>query len=105
MSNHVLFVAGRATKDAELLKSKADKSFAKFSVAVNDFNSQTKESTPYYYDVLVFGKSAETVESKVKKGDMVVVQGKPQVEAYVSKKTKEAKATITIVADIWNVVK
>lgn len=105
MTSHQIFVVGRATKDAEELSSKAKKKYAKFSVAVNEYFGKDKEEKSYFYDVLVFGKSAANVKEKVKKGDMVIISGKPEADAYISKKDNEPKSSITILADSWKVLK
>ena len=100
-----LILLGHTTKDAESITTKKKTNFTKFSVAVNDFNAKTKEEKSTFYDVLVFGKGAETALEKVKKGDMVMVVGKPEAEAYVSKVTNEPKAQVTVMADSWKVIK
>ena len=105
MNMHTLVLLGRATKDAEVLTSKAKTKYTKFSVAVNEYNSKTKEEKPYYYDVLVFGKTAEKAVEHVKKGDTVMVQGRPEADAYISKKDNEAKGSIKVMADSWKVLK
>ncbi len=105
MTSHQIFVVGRATKDAEELSSKAKKKYAKFSVAVNEYLGKDKEEKSYFYDVLVFGKTSKNVAEKIKKGDLVVISGKPEAEAYISKKDNEPKSVITIMADSWKVLK
>ncbi len=100
-----LFLVGRATKDAEEFTSKSEKKFSKFSLAINEYNAKTKEENATFYDVLVFGKMSEKVVEKVKKGDRIMVQGRPEVEAYLSKKGKEPKASISVIAEDWKVMK
>lgn len=100
-----IHLVGNATKDAESLTGKNDKKFTKFSLAVNDYNPVSKESTPIYYEVLVFGNGSDKVLEKVKKGDRILVEGKPQVEAYMSKKEKLPKASISVVADNFKILK
>lgn len=105
MDTQCLFLIGRATKDAEELVSKAEKKFTKFSLAVNEYNFVTKEENATFYDVLIFGKNYEKALEKVKKGDRVIVEGKPEIDVYIPKKSKEPKGTITVLADSWKVVK
>lgn len=105
MNMHQLILVGRATKDAEEVKSKSDKSFAKFSVAVNEFRGKGIDEKAYFYDVLVFGKSAESAVKNVKKGDVVMAMGKPEIDVYISAKDSEAKGQITLFADSWKVLK
>ncbi|CAG0939836.1 Single-stranded DNA-binding protein [Candidatus Brocadiaceae bacterium] len=105
MNMQTLILLGHSTKDAESIKTKKKTSFAKFSLAVNEYNSKTKEERSTFYDILVFGKQAEAALEKVKKGDMVMVVGKPETEAYISAITNQPKAQITVTAENWRVLK
>lgn len=105
MNIQTLFLLGHATKDAESIASKKKTKFTKFTIAVNEFNSKTKEEKSSFYDVLVFGKQSDTAFEKVKKGDMVMVFGKPETDAYISKITNEPKAQVTVTAENWKVLK
>jgi len=105
MNIHHLFLVGRATKDAETLKTKADKIFSKFSVAVNEYKGKDIEEKVYYYDVLVFGNTAAKAKEHIKKGDAIIVQGRPEANAYIPKDGKEPKAKITVLAESWKVLK
>lgn len=105
MDIQLIFLVGRATKDAEEYVGKNEKKFSKFSLAVNEYDYLKKEERVTYYDVLIFGKSSEKALERVKKGDKVIVQGKPEAEAYLPKKSKEPKASITVLADSWSVLK
>lgn len=100
-----LILLGHSTKDAESITTKKKTNFTKFCVAVNEFNPTNKEERSTFYDVLIFGKQAEAALERVKKGDMVMVVGKPDTEAYISKITKEPKAQITVLAESWKVLK
>lgn len=96
---------GRATKDAEVLNSKQGKKYARFSVAVNEYFGKKgeKKEKPYFYNVLVFNKTSGNAES-IKKGDLVLVDGRPDVDPYISE-DGEAKASLVVYADKWRVVK
>lgn len=100
-----LILVGRSTRDAEDFVSKKDKKYAKFSLAVNEYKGKEIEEKTTFYDVVVFGKSADKVTERVKKGDLVMVIGKPEADAYISKKDNEPKGVLNVVADNWNVIK
>lgn len=104
MNIQTVIVVGRATKDAEMLESKAGKAYVKFSIAVNSKSKKDEEATVTYYDVLLFDKQAENAKDKVKKGDALLVVGKPSFDAYVSK-DKTAKPAVTILPNHWQVLK
>lgn len=105
MNMHQIVLLGRATRDTEELTSKDEKKYAKFSIAVNDFKGKSKEERTTFYDILIFGPSVESAVEKVKKGDAVMVMGKPEVEAFISKKDKEPKVSITVISESWRVLK
>ena len=97
-------VLGRSTKDPELLESKKKTKFAKFSLAVNEFKKEDKTETAVFYDVVVTNKTAKNLSEILKKGDLVLVKGKPECEGSLSK-DNQPKAKITILVDEWHVIK
>jgi single-strand DNA-binding protein len=103
MSMQQLLVLGRATKDGEVLESKDGKNYARFSVAVNEYLGGKKEERTSFFNILIFNKSYERVD-KVKKGDYVMVEGRPEADAYLSNEG-EAKASMTVFANKWRVLK
>lgn len=105
MSQHLLLLAGRTTKDPETFKTKSDKIFTKFTLAVNEYMGKDKEEKTYFYNVLVFDNTAPTALEKIKKGDLVFVQGRPEADAYISKKDNEPKASISVITESWKVMK
>lgn len=102
----MLQVLGRSTSDVELKKSKKDKNYARATIAVNHTKKGEKdEEKTYFYDVLLFGKSAENATKLIKKGDLVFTYGRPDFDAYLSKDKKEPKPSLTLIADNWQVIK
>lgn len=97
-----LLLLGRATKDAESLTSKEGKNYTRFSIAVNNYINGEEETS--FFTALIFNKTAETAAEKIKKGDLVMVDGKPEIDAYLSNEG-EAKATMKIIAERWKVLK
>jgi len=103
MNLQQLLLMGRATKDAEVLDSKEGKKYARFSLAVNEYLTKTKESKSYFYNILIFNKTSINAE-KIKKGDLVMVDGRPEVDAYLSNEG-EIKGNIVVVANKWKLLK
>ena len=103
MNLQQLLLMGRATKDAEVLDSKEGKKYARFSLAVNEYLNKTKESKSYFYNILIFNKTSVNAE-KIKKGDLVMVDGRPEVDAYLSNEG-EIKGNIVVVANKWKLLK
>ena len=98
-----LLLLGRATKDAEIMESKEGKKYARFSVAVNEYMGKQKEEKTQFYNVLIFNKTLEKADI-VKKGDLVMIEGRPDVDAYLSNEG-EAKANLIVYTDKWKVIK
>jgi single-stranded DNA-binding protein len=103
MSMQQLIVLGRAVKDGEVLASKEGKNYGKFSVAVNEYLGTKKEERTSFYNVLVFNKTHDKTD-KIKKGDYVMVEGRPETDAYINN-DGEAKANLVVFANRWKLLK
>jgi single-stranded DNA-binding protein len=103
MSMQQLIVLGRAVKDGEVLASKEGKNYGKFSVAVNEYLGAKKEERTSFYNVLVFNKTHDKTD-KIKKGDYVMVEGRPETDAYINN-DGEAKANLVVFANRWKLLK
>ncbi len=103
MDSHQLMLIGRAVKDAEVLESKAGKKYGKFTLATNDYLGEENGEETNFFDILVFNKKVDKLDS-IKKGTMMVLTGKPTIEAYLSKKG-DPKAKIVTFAKSWRIVK
>ena len=74
---NVVAVTGRLTRAAELKYSNGGMAFAKFSIAVN---RRTKKGDQWvddasFFDCTLFGKSAESLNSYLTKGQQVAING------------------------------
>lgn len=103
MNLQQLLVLGRATKDAEIMESKEGKKYARFSVAVNEYLGKDRDEKTQFYNILIFNKTFEKAD-KVKKGDLVMIEGRPDVDAYLSNEG-EAKASMIVYTEKWKVIK
>jgi len=90
-------LVGRMAKDPELKQSKAGKPYCKFSIVVNDYNTQTKENEGSFFNCIVFGKSAETVNKYFHKGDPAGVTGKLTQNRWVDDNGKK-RSSVEIIA-------
>ncbi|MBL8015298.1 MAG: single-stranded DNA-binding protein [Candidatus Doudnabacteria bacterium] len=108
-----LTLLGRATRDAELIEPKAGNQFAVFTIAVNrplphkeskekgKKEAAEQEEATTFYDLVCFGVDrAKIVENRIKKGDLVWAEGRPEVAAYLSK-DGEPRANLKLVVDSW----
>lgn len=73
---------GNLGSDPEVKFLDSGKAVAKFSVAVNGYK---KDAEPSWFNVSVFGKSAENCGTYLKKGKPVLVTGRIEVRKYQAK--------------------
>ena len=99
-----LLIMGRATRDAEVLESKEGRHYARFSVGVNEYLGKDREERTTFYNCLVMNDKLTDNAGKIVKGDLVMVDGRPDVDAYISNEG-EAKANLIILADRFKVLK
>ena len=93
--NKVLLI-GRMTKDAELRMTQSGKNVATFGIAVDDGFGENKQT--YFFNVTVWGKSAEAVANYTHKGSKVAVSGKLTSRTYEDRNGNKRTA-IEVVAD------
>ncbi len=77
--NSVILI-GRLGRDPELRFTTSGKAVATFSIAVNRAFSKTKEVD--FFNIVVWGKSAEHCANYLSKGRLVGVQGRLQSRSY-----------------------
>lgn len=72
-----VFLIGRLTRDAELSYFQSGSAVSKFSIAVNRSRKDGEQwiSEANFFDVSLFGKSAENLKKYLLKGTQVAVQG------------------------------
>ncbi len=97
MSYEQITIAGNIGS-AEILTAKSQNRYIRLSVAVNKGSGEKKKTT--WYSVLLFGKMVENIDALMSiftPGRLVIVAGRPQVEAYI-KNDGKAGLDNTIIA-------
>lgn len=77
-------------------KSTEKTNICNFRIAVND--KFKKDAPPQWFTVTAFGKSADFVNTYIKKGTKVLVEGKIQMEEYTDK-DKQKRLFVSIISD------
>ena len=74
--NHVVLI-GRLTRDAELKYSSGGAAICRFSLAINRRKKQGEEwvEEANFFDIVLFGKSGESINQYLVKGKQVAVEG------------------------------
>lgn len=90
-------IAGRVWRDAELKQTKAGKTYASFSVAVDCGKDSNGEKRPsVWFDCTLWERRAEALAPHIRKGSFVVVSGDVDARAYIPKEGGEPKAVMGI---------
>jgi single-strand DNA-binding protein len=94
-------VVGRVGKDAsdDFRAFDSGKTKARFSVAVNRWDSKTKSEVTDWFNIEVWDKQAEFAAEYVKKGRLVVVDGAISNNRWVDKTTNAEKESFYIRAN------
>jgi single-strand DNA-binding protein len=81
--NHVVII-GRLTRDAELKFTANGQAVCKFSIAVNRRKKQGDDWTDEasYFDIVLWGRTGETLHQYLVKGKMVGVDGELRQERW-----------------------
>jgi len=93
-----LVAIGNLGKDPDLRYSPNGVAMASFSLAVNRWDGQAKAETTDWFNVRLFGKTAEHAGEWLHKGDRVQLDGRLELRKYTGQDSVERTST-DIVAD------
>ena len=101
MANKV-FISGNLGTDIKVTYTAGKGTpVGRFSVGVNEYNSQTKQNETMWVNVTLWGKSAESLSPYLVKGTKVIVTGKLSIRKYKANDGTEKYST-EVVADMVN---
>lgn len=83
-----IVICGRLTRDPEITQG-ANKSVAKYSVAVDRKIKQDGHPEADFFNCVAFGKTAEFAEKYLKKGTKMLIAGRIECEPYTNKDGKK----------------
>ena len=92
------FIGVNVTRDAELKYANGGTAILSFSVAYNYRKSDGTDEVEYF-DVVVFGKSAESAAPMIRKGVAVSFTGRLKQDRWPDKDTGKTREKIRIIAD------
>jgi single-strand DNA-binding protein len=98
MSINKIVLTGNLTKNPEVKYTQSGKAVAMFSIAVNDGFGDNQKT--YYPNIVVWGKTAETVGNNLAKGSKVGVVGKLTTRSYDNSAGQKVYVT-EVVADMY----
>ena len=94
-------VVGRVGRDAseDFKAFDSGKTKARFSVAVNRWDSKTKSEVTDWSNIEIWDKQAEFAAEYVKKGRLVAVDGRIANRRWTDKMTNQEKESFYVVAN------
>ena len=94
---NLAIVVGNLTRDPEPRSLPSGQPVTSFSLATNrvwkDKNGERKEQSEFH-NIVVFGKTAESVAQYLKKGDSALVEGRLQTRSWESDGIKKYRTEI-----------
>ena len=93
-------IIGRAGQDAEIKYFESGKVKTTFSLAVNRWDSKTKEDTTDWYNIEVWDKQAEFAGEYIKKGRQVAVDGRISISKWTDQTGDERERFLIVANDI-----
>lgn len=97
MSINKLFLTGTLTKDCKLYETKNGLSYTQVDIAVNRYNTNTRQTETDFFNIVLWDKKAEYFVKYATKGSKVAIVGSLQTRSYTDKNGK-TKTEIKIVA-------
>ncbi len=102
MSINRVCITGNLTREPEMRETAGGMAILKMGVAVNDRRKNAAgewEDAPNFFDVIMFGKRAESVSRFLNKGSKIAVEGKLRWSQWDDKDTGAKRSKVEIVAD------
>ena len=93
-------VIGRAGQDAEIRYFESGKVKTTFSLAVNRWDSKTKENVTDWFNIEVWDKQAEFAGEFIKKGREVAVDGRISISKWTDQTGDERERFLVVANDI-----
>jgi len=87
-------LCGRVTRDAEVRYTSGGMAVSEISVAVNRWAGQGKQEEVSFFEVSIWGKTAEALVQYLTKGRQIVVQGELRQERWEKDGQKQSKVRI-----------
>lgn len=95
-----IFLSGRLTKDPEVRYSQSGTAYTRVSIAVDRPFSKDKDKSVDFFNLVVFGKTAEFLGKWFSKGSKILVEGRLQNSTYKDKEGNDRIATEVIVDNV-----
>src|SRR3990167_8952469 len=85
MNLNKVFVLGNLTRDPELRQTSSGQAVCSFSIATNRFYTDStgqKQKQAEFHNIVAWGRQAEIVNQYLKRGSLVLVEGRLQTRSW-----------------------
>ena len=96
MNLNKVFIVGRITADPQLRTTPSGQSVTSFGIATNRVwggKDGKREEQTEFHNVVAWGRQAEIVSQFLKKGSLVLVEGRLQTRSWQDKQGQSRKST------------
>lgn len=96
MNLNKVFVVGNLTRDPELRQTPSGQSVCTFGVATNTFFTDkggAKQRRSEFHNIVAWGRQAEIINQFLKKGSLVLVEGRLQTRTWQDKQGQNHRTT------------
>lgn len=98
--NKVILI-GNISTDVELKYSQSNKAVATFNLAVNREYTNTEGNKEVdFIKIVVWGKQAENINTYLRKGSKLAIEGRLQIRSYESKEGKKSHITEVVAENV-----
>ena len=97
MSLNLVHLVGRAGRDPETKYFESGKVLCTLTLAVNRRSKNSDQ--PDWFDLEIWGKTAEVAANYVKKGGLIVIKGSLKMDTWNDKNTGLARSKPVILVD------
>ena len=92
-----VYIIGRIARDLELKSFEDDnKAYIQFPLAVNEYNSSTKEQITNFIDIVAFDRRAELIKRFFTKGKQISIEGHLRNRTYINKDNQKIYSTSVV---------
>ena len=99
-----VYLIGRVTRYLELKHfGTEERKYARFTLAVNEYKSITKEYTTIFIDIVTFDRKAEILSQHITKGRKLSIEGNITTSSYLDK-TSIKKYTVDIILENFDFI-
>ena len=102
MNLNKVFLIGNLVADPEMRQTSSGQSVCSFRIATNRIwndKSGQRQTQTEYHTCVAWGKQAETISTYLRKGNMIMVEGRLQTRSWDDKQTGAKRYTTEIVVE------